>query len=513
MLALRSSALSWTLVGCAAIAPLACAKPAVPPAAAAPAGHVPPGGDAGIKRAAGPSGSPAGSADANDGQAGAADGAAGPDGASAPGPTQGGQACAMEVHQAERVPVDLLLLVETSSSMEQRVSGDARSKGQLVRDALTSFIKDPGSAGLGVGLQLFPGTVRATPPGTMASCQSDMDCGPDLVCRVPVECLAGRQASGRPCPQEQVMGPSRGCPGADGMCVDAARCSVSQAPCYPPGQRCPGGKAGDLCQPAPRRCLAPPGGRICQPSTYEKPAVPITALPGGEAPLLEALAQDLDHSSGTPMGPAVAGALAHAQARRAANPTHHVALVLAGDGLAALCEPRDGAGIAALVAAAATGPAPVSTYAVGVFASNLELRQGGTLLEKVATAGGTGKPFVLNADPNLAGTFLEALEKIRQASLPCAFVIPRPNGPIDFGKVNVDLQNAAGTPERIAHVTAVDRCDPMQGGWYYDVDPAAGRPTTVVTCPATCDRLEAAPSANVSLVFGCKTPGNGAGVP
>jgi hypothetical protein len=215
--------------------------------------------------------------------------------------------------------------------------------------------------------------------------------------------------------------------------------------------------------------------------------------------------QSVEYSGGTPMGPAVAGALAHARKHQAANPTHRVAMVLATDGLPGPCLPQDDAGIAALVAAASMGSPPISTFAIGVFADSMEVAKGDALLEKVATAGGTGKPFLLNVDPNLGRTFLDALEKIRQASLPCEFLIPTPNGPIDFGKVNVRVQDAAGAAEEIPYVTAAARCDAMQGGWYYDVDPAVATPTRVLTCPVTCDRLRAGPNASVSLVFGCKT--------
>jgi hypothetical protein len=449
----------------------------------------------------------AAAAGGNGGQAGASRGSAGAGGASPPGPIEGAHACAREVHQAERSPVDLLLLLDSSISMEEKVPGTARRKGDLVTDAMISFVKDPASAALGVGLQLFPGYQLFDPQTTAPSpCQSDMDCGPNLVCRVPRECLAGRIVTGD-CPGDKFTGLQ--CPGDDatgeaGTCVDAARCALSHFPCYPPGQLCPGGKPGDVCQPAPRLCLEPSGGLICQPSTFEKLVAPIAELPGAQAPLVQAL-QTVVYTFGSPMGPAVAGALAHARKHQAANPTHRVALVLATDGAADLCAPQDDAGIAALAAAASMGPAPVSTYAIGVYANSFEVAEGGALLEKVATAGGTGKPFILNTDPNLARTFLDALEKIRAASLPCQFLIPRPNGPIDFGKVNVRVQDAAGTPQDIPYVAAATRCDPMRGGWYYDVDPATAAPTRVVTCPVTCDQLKAGVNANVSLVFGCKT--------
>ena len=181
-----------------------------------------------------------------------------------------------------------------------------------------------------------------------------------------------------------------------------------------------------------------------------------------------------------------------------------MALVLATDGLPSTCTPTDARGLGVLVSAAAMQTPPIATYAIGVFDSSQTAR-GRPLLEAVATAGRTGMPFVLNSDPDLARTFQDALDKIRGAALPCEYVIPPPSGPIDFGKVNVRVQAAAGTGEDIPYVSTAARCDPMRGGWYYDVDPAMAAPTRVVTCPATCDRLKAEPNAQVNLVFGCKT--------
>jgi hypothetical protein len=97
----------------------------------------------------------------------------------------------MEVHQAERPSVDLLLLLDSSSSMEEKVPGDTRRKGDLVTDAMISFVKDPASAGLGGGLQLFPGTGRSSrPPARPSACLSDTECGPNTVCRSARECLS-----------------------------------------------------------------------------------------------------------------------------------------------------------------------------------------------------------------------------------------------------------------------------------------------------------------------------------
>ena len=411
MLTFRRSWLFRILLSCAATAPVSCHSAQVSGPGGAGGSDVPGAMAGGVNlRDAGA----APGQDASMGSAVGAGGAAGAAGGPVVGPMDpGGPACAMEVRQADRLPVDLLLLVDSSSSMETKVPGSDRTKGALINEALTSFVKDPASAGLGVGLRFFPGGVSSglTPGGA--------------------------------------------------------------------------------------------GGPFCQPSTYEKPTVPIAELPGAEGSVVRAL-QTVTYSSGTPLGPALSGGLALARAHQAANPTHRVALVLAGDGFPSGCQPSEASGISALVAAATTATPPISTYAIGVF-GGADIMRGGPILESVATAGGTGKPLVLNTDPNLAQTFLDALKKIRQAALPCEFLIPRPNGPIDFGKVNVRLQPSAGGAEEIHYVATAGRCDPMRGGWHYDVDPATATPTRVVTCPATCERFNTGPAVSVSLVFGCKT--------
>jgi hypothetical protein len=417
---------------CAALAPLACGRADVHPVGGAPPSDVPRGGDTGIKPPA-PVAGPAGQTGSPPAGAGS-----GP----AVHPTEGGEACAMEAHQAERLTVDLLVLLDVSASMADEVEGGTRSKAELASEALISFIKDPRSAGSGVGLEFFPLRPQELPPVMFGiACQADADCPKYYTCP------------------------------------------------HSPGVR--------------RECEPPVGAPQCHFSTYEKPTVPIATLPAGEAPLVQAL-QKLPFGSDTPMGPAVQGALNQLRTYQAANPTHRVALVLATDGLAGACKPNNPAGLAALVSLAATETPSIATYTIGVFGAN-QTAQGRAALQPVSAAGGTDMPFVLNSDPDLARTFEDTLEKIRGAALPCDYVIPPPSGPIDFGKVNVRVQAAAGTGEDIPYVTAAARCDPMRGGWYYDVDPARATPTRVVTCPATCDRLKAEASASVSLVFGCKT--------
>jgi hypothetical protein len=64
--------------------------------------------------------------------------------------------CVSESHEATRLPVDLLLLLDVSSSMADPVAGGTESKWQIIQAALVAFLRDTRSAGLQVGLQFFP---------------------------------------------------------------------------------------------------------------------------------------------------------------------------------------------------------------------------------------------------------------------------------------------------------------------------------------------------------------------
>jgi hypothetical protein len=68
--------------------------------------------------------------------------------------------------------------------------------------------------------------------------------------------------------------------------------------------------------------------------------------------------------------------------------------------------------------------------------------------------------------------------------------------------VNVRYIGSAGG-ENVPYVERADRCDPMRGGWYYDVPPAMGVPTRILTCDATCRRFNSDQTGKVELVFGC----------
>ena len=202
------------------------------------------------------------------------------------------------------------------------------------------------------------------------------------------------------------------------------------------------------------------------------------------------------------MQPAVEGSLRHLTMRLQGQPGGRAALVLATDGLPEGCGTQSVPAIVMNLAAARAASIP--TYVIGVFTAAM-LPTSQPVLAELATAGGTGQPFVLEPNQGLTQAFTEALNQIRGAALACEFQIPRPpSGTQDFGKVNVRFTGAAGSQD-ILYVGAADRCDPTRGGWYYDVNPGAGTPDRIIVCPATCRRFQAEAAGQVEIGIGCTT--------
>jgi hypothetical protein len=407
-------------------------------------------------------------------------------------PSGPGAACAGELHEGKLVPVDLLFLLDISGSMEE--SAGTQSKWVAVRDAVSAFLNDPKSAGLGVGMETFP-----PPPRT---CQTDGDCG------------GGRgscEQKGICSEAAQVAITEQACNAAtETTCTNAATspctkygtCARSGLRCTDMGQPCPGGVAGDTCTPRPRFCTDD-GGASCPAARYEAPIVAIADLPGVRPAVEMALAGIVPQGS-TPTTPAVQGALTALRARAMASADRKPVLVLATDGLPTSCLANTVDTAVAQLSGAQMGTPPVSTYVIGVF-SPAQLAKSRPALERMATAGGTGAPFVLMTGADLSQRFLDAINQIRGAALGCEFTIPRPTqGTLDFAQVNVRLKDGAATQD-LTYVESMDRCDAARGGWYYDVKPTAGTPARVLLCPTTCTQVKMTAGVSIDLRFGCKT--------
>jgi Mg-chelatase subunit ChlD len=410
-----------------------------------------------------------------------------PDG-SAPDVATSAETCAAEVHRGQLVPVDMLFLLDTSGSMEE--SGGAKSKWMSMREAISSFMKDPQSAGLGVGMLQFPGARKA--------CTKDSECG-----GAPVIC--GRKgACSKPA---DVAKAEVTCYAVSPMCLDGGPCtpfglcSQSGLRCTATGQPCPGGLAGDTCVARPKYCND--AEKACAAELYDKPVVAIADLPAVQ-PAIESALAAIVPEGGTPTTPAVQGALAYLRDRAAASGARKQLLVLATDGTPTVCDGNTVETAAAELARARLGTPGIPTYVLGVF-TPAQVTAGQMALEQLATAGGTGTPLVLMTGGDLTQKFIDAINQIRGSALGCEFTIPPPAmGTLDFDKVNVRL-TSGGTSEDLGYVASADRCDMTRGGWYYDIDPAKGTPTRVLLCDASCGKTGTAKESSVELRFGCKT--------
>jgi hypothetical protein len=199
--------------------------------------------------------------------------------------------------------------------MDKSGSMNDSSKWPNVVSAFTSFMADPKSAGLGVGIQYFP-IAGALDPSCVSKCT---DCA----------CVQG-------C----------GCNG----------CSCTNNVCT-----CPSGASGDSCNTA----------------DYGKPDVPIAALPGA-ASAVSASLNVHSPSGGTPTKAALTGGIAYAKSYMAEHPDHKVAIVLATDGDPNECSTdllNAASEVAQVAQGGANGTPSIKTFVIGVGSEVTKLDQ------------------------------------------------------------------------------------------------------------------------------------------
>jgi hypothetical protein len=395
-------------------------------------------------------------------------------------------ACAGGLIEAAPIPLDLYVMLDISASMLDPTQTGI-SKWDAVSSALTEFVTNPGSAGLGVGIQYFP----LERPGTPDACSSNEDCGESGPCYLK---LCWNSAALSAC------GTDEDCRG-QGPCLPLAVCAEDERYiCREPGTEClDSGQSYGTCTLATESVCV--HATSCMVSDYASPAVAIGTLPDSATDLVASI-EDQSPDGNTPTGPALAGALEVAGLRASEHPDRSAAAVLVTDGLPTECDPVSIGEVADLAGAGLADTPRVPTFVIGVFGpADVLSRQN---LETIARAGGTS-PFLVDTSEDVASQLLEALERIRETRLSCEFRVPEaPSGEaLDYSAVNVQVSTTA-RKKLLYYVPGASDCG-TAGGWHYDVDPALAAPTKVVLCEDTCEDLQGYADAAVELGLGCST--------
>ena len=416
--------------------------------------------------------------------------------------------CAGEVTTGKLLPLDMFVMLDSSGSMLEKAAG--ADKWSSVKQAMTTFLRDPGSAGLGVGLQYFP----LQKPDTPESCTSNAQCGSSAPCFLKL-CWGGFLADEiRPCdvasdcvlsPLEELERPDAP-PDPYGPCVAFGYCENDpEYVCNNIGGPC--GLVGGIldlgaCLSEPSICL---NGTQCDASAYAAPAVEIAQLPAAANALVASM-DAIEPSGDTPTGPALEGA--HAQARQwaIAHPGHTVVTVLATDGLPTQCTPLAVPEISRLAQQAAAAQPSIRTFVIGVFGGVGDDALASANLGAIARAGGTERAYIVDTGQDVGRQFLDALNAIRGSRLTCEFQIPEapPGDTLDYGQVNVLFTDGATTTP-LFFVGSSEAACAGSGGWYYDADPALRAPTRIVACPSSCAAISASQAASVQIQLGCAT--------
>ncbi|MFO0678158.1 MAG: vWA domain-containing protein [Polyangiaceae bacterium] len=409
-------------------------------------------------------------------------------------------ACATETAAAKAFPLDIYVMMDSSGSMSDPTSAGP-TKWEAVKSAVTSFVQEPQSAGIGLGIQFFP----LLDPGSPTSCATSNECGAFGPCENKA-CGPAPGQSGNidfiPCAGNS------DCP-ANRNCQALCDCSTGGTFFIPVGNNsntlaCSGG--GTCTRIATAECSK---RFSCNAAQYDVPEVNLVALPGGANAII--MAMNRTPSGSTPTAPALTGAISRARTLAAANPTHSTIALLVTDGLPTICAPTDIASIAnvaanGLAANPDAGIPGVKTFVVGVFA-DAEANEARTNLNMIAQSGGTNQAFIISTNQNVAQQFLAALNTVRASALPCDYELPRPDsGMPDFDKVNVRFTPSTGGAETLPYVGSVGGCAGVPRGWYYDVPPSNGvTPSKISMCPDICTALKADTQGKVDVLLGCKT--------
>jgi len=156
------------------------------------------------------------------------------------------------------------------------------------------------------------------------------------------------------------------------------------------------------------------------------------------------------------------------------------------DGFPTECDPQDITDIATIVQNAFNTEPKVRTFVVG-----FNLGPGGSNLDALAEAGGTGKPFLIDKG-DIGAQFVNAMLSISSTTLQCKFDLPAPpmGMALDINQVAVTYTPSATSMEaQVPKLQGLSDCDINMGnGWFFD---SPTNPTKILVCPGTCSKFAA----------------------
>jgi len=237
----------------------------------------------------------------------------------------------------------------------------------------------------------------------------------------------------------------------------------------------------------------------CSISDYKTPAVQLGLLSEVESLIASAIdAQRM--SGGTPLVQVLEGMGEYMRDLATDAPDHQRALVLVTDGIpdntcntGAADPPNNLTNAAKMAEDLAQDEIPVFVIGVGD-----ELGA----LDAIAKAGGTDEAILVSTSGNVQKALFDALTNVRQRSLSCDYPVPPPTkGNVDFENVNVRFIDENGDAENLVYVGRKGDCALAgERGWYYDDEK---KPTNIVLCASTCERVRSNAKAEIEALYGC----------